>query len=297
MPQMFAFDEDTRSAAKSTITQTTPVKTTLPVRQPAPRSWASLASGKSSPAPKAVTAPTGPTLQTQNFPALGVSSRPATPLKSDVLAAPVPRWGTAKGGLAQLLAGSAASSRVPSRAPSDAGDIAAERATGYDAVVAPVQKKKKKGKKGKGAPKGAGVSTQGLERPDFLLSKAVKKAVADQKLSRPTSSEAEAEEEDWKFLKKDVVPTPARSHSSSPPQSGLSSLLSQPHPADITHADSSATSEDECPTPVVAYEVPIEEDYVSRDVDSRPPSRVDKDPHRKMTTEDFEQLKYLGKGA
>lgn len=289
MATIFAFDVDDGHPSPRI-----PANTALPVRQPMPRSWASAVAGRSSPAPKAAAA--GPQLQTPNIAGLP-TSRPGTPLKESgtapTLVAPLPRYGTAKGGLAQLIAGgSNASSRVPSRAPSDD-----EGATSKAPAAAP--KKKKKNKKAKAGNKAATVNTSGLERPDFLLPKPVKPAKknAEPQASRLTSSD----EEDWKFLKQKITPQPRGSPS--PPQSGLSSLLSQAHPGDMVSVmdESSTTSEDECPTPVVTYEVAIADEYVAGDAESRPPSRIGRpaagEPRRKVTAADFEVLKCLGKGA
>ncbi|KAF8253048.1 hypothetical protein K440DRAFT_274568 [Wilcoxina mikolae CBS 423.85] len=67
--------------------------------------------------------------------------------------------GTAKGGLALLLA----NSRSSSRAPSEAGDIAAERA-----AEKPSPRGRKKKSKNKAVKRGANVSTAGLEKPDVV---------------------------------------------------------------------------------------------------------------------------------
>ncbi|KAF8253049.1 kinase-like protein, partial [Wilcoxina mikolae CBS 423.85] len=48
---------------------------------------------------------------------------------------------------------------------------------------------------------------------------------------------------------------------------------------------------------LVAYEVAIDEDYISKDVDSQPTSRTASPTRKKVTADDFEPLKCLGKGA
>ncbi|TGZ82560.1 Pkinase-domain-containing protein [Ascodesmis nigricans] len=257
-----------------------------------PRSWASAASGNAS---KAAIA--GPQLQTPNISGLP-TSRPGTPLKengaSDTAFPPLSKYGTAKGGLAQIIAGgSAASSRAPSQAPSRVPtDDERSKTTA-------TPKKKKKTKKAKAGNKAAIVNTSGLEKPDFLLPKAPTAPVKKEtQIPRLPSSD----EEDWKFLKQRITPH-LKSGAPSPPLSGLSSLLSQAHPGDLVSVvdESSTTSDDECPTPTVTYEVAIADEYVAGDAESRPPSRMGRpipgEHRRKVTSADFEVLKCLGKGA
>jgi hypothetical protein len=273
-------------------------------------------------------APTQRDTQRSNFPAqlemewprLGGSSSPALKPAWGLRASPQPATtstftanasspragkitGTAKGGLAMLLA----NSRSSSRAPSDAGDIVAERAAEAEASPSRGRKKKNKNKKAKAGKRGAGISTAGLEKPDFLLPRTIKaspstSSLREDFLSSPNKPEEKSEREyTWG--------TPARGETSptssacpSPPRSGLSSLLSNAHPGDIvtvagTETSVSSDTGEEDEEPMVAYEVAIDEDYVSKDVDSRTGSRSASPVRKKMTADDFETLKCLGKGA
>lgn len=208
--------------------------------------------------------------------------------------------GTAKGGLALLLASSCSSSR----APSDAGDIAAERA----AEAASASRGRKKNKKNKNKNKGAnnratGVSTAGLERPDFLLPRTLKASPSTSSLREQFNVTAPTDAEyTWGNIKRSLDSSSPSSVASSPPRSGLSSLLSLAHPGDIVTiggrgSDTSASSENGGDEPMVAYEVAIDEDYVSKDVDSAFTSRDASPSRKKVTADDFEPLKCLGKGA
>lgn len=210
--------------------------------------------------------------------------------------------GTAKGGLAHLLAKSTSSSR----APSDAGDIIAERA---DEVKKNHSRKKKPNKKNKGqtSKPGAVVSTAGLEKPAFLLPPRALKPSASYSSLRDDIAVIQPDpdrldqDHSWSFVKRQPVSS-RNSASSSPPHSGLSSLLSQAHPGDrLTFQTDSETSASESgEQPLVTYEVAIDEDYVSRDVASRAASRgvsPTRNVTKKMTSEDFEPLKCLGKGS
>lgn len=198
--------------------------------------------------------------------------------------------GTAKGGLAMLLA----ASRPSSRAPSDAGDIVAERAA--EALQAQ-RGRKKKSKSKKGANRGAGVSTAALERPDFLLPRTLKSSPSTASLAAkfavPEGVSADLEYT-WSSKKQDQGSS-ASSMCSSPPRSGMPSLLNQAHPGDVVSVDVSGSESGE--EPLVAYEVAIDEDYISKDVDSRSTSRTASPSRKKMTADDFEPLKCLGKGA
>jgi len=206
--------------------------------------------------------------------------------------------GTAKGGLAFLLA----SSRSSSRAPSDAGDIAAERAA-EAANASRGRKKKSKKSKNKGANnRGAGISMAGLEKPDFLLPRTLKAPPSTSSLREQFNATAPTDAEyTWSNIKRGLTSAPS-SVASSAPRSGLSSLLSLAHPGDTVTigggSDTSASSENGGDGVMVAYEVAIDEDYVSKDVASASASR-DASPSRKkkVTTDDFEPLKCLGKGA
>lgn len=211
----------------------------------------------------------------------------------------VPSSGTAKGGLAQLLAGS----RPASRASSDAGDLTAERAA--ETLPRRGRKKKSKNNRNAAAKKGAAVITDELEnhdllRPKFLKPSGSKSSLRDEVTARRTVPNKLRDEEDtWNFVKQQPSSTPASSVCSSPPRSGLSSLLSQAHPAGIATvggSDVSASSGGGA-EPMVTYEVAIGEDYVSKDVDSRTPSRTTSPSRKKMTADDFEPLKCLGKGS
>lgn len=211
--------------------------------------------------------------------------------------------GTAKGGLAMLLA----NSRPSSRTPSDAGDIAAERA---EAELSPSRgrKKKNKNKKSKAEKRDAGISTAGLEKPDFLLPRTLKASPSTGSLranfisSTPRPAGKPDSEYTWELTARGETSS-SSSVSSSPPRSGFSSFLGNAHPGDIvtvagteTPASSDNGEEDDRES-VVAYEVAIDEDYISKDVDSRTGSRTASPARKKMTVDDFEPLKCLGKGA
>jgi hypothetical protein len=211
--------------------------------------------------------------------------------------------GTAKGGLAMLLA----SSRSSSRAPSDAGDVVAERAAEAEASTSRGRKKKNKNKKAKAEKRGAGISTAGLEKPDFLLPRTLKASPSTGSLrgdffSSPNKPEEKSEPEyTWGTPARGET-SPTSSICSSPPRSGLSSLLSSAHPGDIvtvagTETPVSSDNGEEDEEPMIAYEVAIDEDYVSKDVDSRLGSRSASPVRKKMTADDFETLKCLGKGT
>jgi hypothetical protein len=202
--------------------------------------------------------------------------------------------GTAKGGLALLLA----NSRSSSRAPSEAGDIAAERAA---EKASSARGRKKKAKNSKGAKRGTNVSTAGLEKPDFLKPRTLKASPSTSSL-REEFRLSEDHEYTWSFVKRRLGDAPAsNSACSSPPRSSLSSLPNQAHPGDVLTFDGSdtpASSESGEPEEaLVAYEVAIDEDYISKDVDSHPTSRAASPTRRKVTADDFEPLKCLGKGA
>jgi len=205
--------------------------------------------------------------------------------------------GTAKGGLALLLA----SSRSSSRAPSDAGDIAAERAA-ETANASRGRRKKSKRSKNKGVNnRGAGISMAGLEKPDFLLPRTLKASPSTSSLREQFNVTAPTDAEyTWGHLKRDLASSPS-SVASSLPRSGLSSLLSLAHPGDIVtiggESETSASSENGGDEPMVAYEVAIGEDYVSKDADSASTSRDASPSRKKVTADDFEPLKCLGKGA
>lgn len=199
---------------------------------------------------------------------------------------------TAQGGLAKLLAGSNYSSCVAS----NAGDPALDRAV----EPKPTPAKRKKNKKGKKLSRGVAVSTAGFEKPNFML------PPPPRFVGKPMGTVPDYGDPDWTFLKR---PTPTASPSSSsrastpPPRSGLSSLLSQVHPGDLVYVqgtDTSASSANGDTEPMVAYEVAIDEYYVDKDVDSRPATRTGSpvsEPRKKMTADDFEPLKCLGKGT
>ncbi|KAI5776118.1 kinase-like domain-containing protein [Geopyxis carbonaria] len=209
--------------------------------------------------------------------------------------------GTAQGGLAQLIA----DSRATSRAPSEAGDIDRELLNKDIAVRG--KKKSRKAKKTKSKKKGGDFSTAALEKPDFLLPQALRsasKATLKERLSAvPVASGGVSQViADWEFIKKPVSSVPS-SATSSPPRSGLSSMLNQCHPGDIVSPQSSSTStasDSERTESMIAYEVAIAQDFVAEDADSRPQSRCGRplwQNKKKITAEDFEQLKCLGKGA
>jgi hypothetical protein len=210
--------------------------------------------------------------------------------------------GTAKGGLAMLLA----NSRPSSRAPSDAGDIAVERIADVEANASRGRKKKSKNKKSKAGKRGAGISTAGLEKPDFLLPRTLKASPSTGSLREdflsPNMSRRKLDREyTWGTSARGETSSPS-SVCSSPPRSGLSSLLSHAHPGDIltvagTETSASSENGEEDEEPMLAYEVAIDEDYVSKDVDSRTGSRTASPARKKMTADDFEPLKCLGKGA
>ena len=255
-----------------------------------------------------------PAAMEQNWPRLGggggkkTTSKPSMPLKAPAQAAVLgnlalpalpatlratPASGAAQGGLAMLLA----ASRTTSRAPSDAGDIVAERA----AEAHDQRGRKKKSKAKKGANRGAGISTAGLEKPDFLQPRTLKAPPSIASLAAaPTSVPAAMGDSEytWSFKKQGQVSS-ASSTCSSPPRSGLSSLLAQMHPGDVVSLDTTdASEESDCgQEPLVAYEVAIDEEYISKDVDSRSTSRTASPSRKKMTADDFETLKCLGKGA
>lgn len=199
------------------------------------------------------------------------------------------RSGLARGGLAQL------NSTTSSRAPSDAGDIMAERMG--ELQVSPARSKKKN----KNKKKGDHLTTSGLEKPDFLLPQALKhasQASLQERLGKVANGN-----DDWNFVKRPIASTNS-STTSSPPRSGLSSLLNQAHPGDIATVHSSPctppTSDDGEHLNIVSYEVALDDDYVARDLESRPVSRAGRPigtQRKKMTAEDFEVLKVLGKGA
>lgn len=226
-----------------------------------------------------------------------------------------PTVGAAKGGLAMLLA----NSRSSSRAPSEAGDVALERAAASEAAAkaspaAPRGRKKKSSNKKKGAKRGGGgsganISTANLEKPDFLMPRALKASPSTSSLREEFKISADEEPEyTWSFVKRGpaavaaaAVGVATSNSASSPPRSSLSSLLNQAHPGDIVALDGSdtpASSENgESEEALVAYEVALEEDYIARDVDSKPASRTASPSRRKVTADDFEPLKCLGKGA
>lgn len=225
-----------------------------------------------------------------------------------------PTVGAAKGGLAMLLA----NSRSSSRAPSEAGDVALERAAAAEAAAkaspspaAPRGRKKKSNKK-KGAKRGGGgasVSTANLEKPDFLMPRTLKAAPSTSSLREEFKISGDEDPEySWSFVKRGpaavaaaaaAVGVAASNSASSPPRSSLSSLLNQAHPGDIVGGDDTPASSEngESEEALVAYEVALEEDYIARDVDSKPASRTASPSRRKVTAGDFEPLKCLGKGA
>lgn len=219
-----------------------------------------------------------------------------------------PTVGAAKGGLAMLLA----NSRSSSRAPSEAGDVALERAAAAEAAAkaspspaAPRGRKKKSNKK-KGAKRGGGgggganFSTASLEKPDFLMPRALKAAPSTSSLREEFKISGDEDPEySWSFVKRGPAAVAASNSASSPPRSSLSSLLNQAHPGDIVGSDDTPASSEngESEEALVAYEVALEEDYIARDVDSKPASRTTSPSRRKVTADDFEPLKCLGKGA
>lgn len=237
----------------------------------------------------------GGTVPTQKKPAAGFNALapPPMPANNSLAGLPTTRTtaasGTAKGGLALLLA----ASRPVSRVPSEAGDIAAERAVEQQSAQ---RGRKKKPKKKKGADKAKGVSTACLEKPDFLLPRTLKASpsiaslnaeVVAEKLNRANA------EYTWSFKKRDPALS-ASSAGTSPSESALTSLLNQAHPGDMLTVDGSGSDSEE---PLVSYEVAIDQDYISKEVDSRSTSRTASPSRKKMTADDFEVLKCLGKGA
>jgi len=204
--------------------------------------------------------------------------------------------GTAKGGLAHLLA----NSQPSTRAPSEAGDIVAERAA--DTYTVSTKKKSKGKKKGKRAIGGAVVSTAHLERPDYLMPRVLKPSVSTSSLrdnaAQPVNKGESDREYLWAQVKRQSISSCSRT--TSPVDSALSSLLSQAHPGDIAafHGSDTSASSENGEEPLVTYEVAMDEDYVSKDVDSRSSSRT-ASPSRdtKITADDFEPLKCLGKGT
>lgn len=100
------------------------------------------------------------------------------------------------------------------------------------------------------------------------------------------------EEPDWTFMKRPVAPSSGSSSRSSSPlrPSGLSSLLSQAHPADLVGSDTSVGSENGDAGVVETYEVALDEDYVNEEAGAQ----VER---RKMHADDFEPIRCLGKGT
>lgn len=210
-----------------------------------------------------------------------------------------PKALAAAGGLSKLFAHSEASSR----APSDAGDIASERAGGTTVKTGGGGKKKKR-KNGK---KQQQILDLSRFDADF---EAVKKArspapvVTVQAVPDEDVWLGKLAEPDWTFMKRPVVAalsSTSSSRSSSPPPrpSGLSSLLSQAHPGDLVSvagdSDTSVSSEngDVAREQREFYEVALDEDYVNEETGED----VAPDNRRKMHADDFEPLRCLGKGT
>jgi hypothetical protein len=283
MAAIFAFEVDEQGANGGS-----------PQPGPAPlglaeKEWPALG-GKPSPALRPNSGLRG-LLQPANVSALAANgslySWPAVPTRTGS------NSGTAKGGLAHLLA----NSQPSTRAPSEAGDIVAERAVDTHTVSA---KKKSKGKKkGKRATGCAVVSTAHLERPDYLTPRILKPSVSKGSLRDDAAQSVSKGESDREYLWAQQSVS-SSSRTTSPAGSALSSLLSQAHPGDIaaSHGSDTSASSENGEEPLVTYEVAMDEDYVSKDVDSRSSSRTASlSRGTKITADDFEPLKCLGKGA
>ncbi|KAL7275577.1 hypothetical protein RUND412_001474 [Rhizina undulata] len=204
-----------------------------------------------------------------------------------------PKIKNGAGGLAKLFA----YSEQPSRATSEAGDIASEREREAESPKSGKKKRNKRSKK-----KGV----ENADKQQSLLTDALKKeldsrknedvAAFDEAQSTPRSSQ-----QNWAFLKRTTTSSTSSSRASSPPRaSGLSSLLSA-HPGDLVSvvpsSNTSVSDESEQREPIITYEVVLDEDYAARDVSSRPTTSVGGEGARKMCADDFEQLKCLGKGT